>query len=51
MNDIQEFPKALYRGDELRIVADAAEEAAARDEGFAMAGEAAPEPAKRAKKA
>ena len=32
--DFQEFPKALTRGDELRIVADSAGEEAARADGF-----------------
>lgn len=46
---MQEFPKCLYQnGDaaaEFTIVADDAQEAAARDAGFAMVGEGADDPA------
>jgi hypothetical protein len=33
--EFQEYPKALYIGDAMRIVADATEERAARNEGYA----------------
>lgn len=32
--DFQEYPKALYQGDDARTVADAIEEAQARRDGF-----------------
>lgn len=52
--EFHEFPKALTRGDDFRVVADKAEEAEARAEGFrfwsdaeAPAADAAEEPVKR----
>lgn len=39
-----EYPKALYRGDELFIVADGVEEGHARADGFAPMGEAVEQP-------
>lgn len=38
--DFQEYPKALYLGDECRIVDDAAGEAVARAEGFRFCADA-----------
>ena len=45
----QEFPKGLRKGDEWRIVFDAAEESRARDDGYCFGeeGDDAPEPKKR----
>lgn len=37
--DFQEFPKALYKGDECAVVDDADAENAARADGFVFAGE------------